>query len=468
MEASFTSQLAQFVLETEYDDLPDNVTQKAKVLILDTLGSSLGGLSTDIGQIIISIFRELGGSPECTVLGTRFKTSCANAAWINSKLGNALDADDVFFNYSHFAPMALYPALALGEREDRSGKALITSMVLGYDLAARIRLSALGKAKGQTWTVVAGIVSAAKMLQLGYEELLHALGIGCAFAPVPAARKSLGPPVSMVKYNDTGLAAFLGVIACLMAKNGYTGSKDIFDGEEGFWKLIGADSCDYQLMIRDLGRRWYIMDSALKPYPCCRWIHIPLDLFKCFIDRERLHWTEVDSIIVRVHPEAATPLTKNSAPSDGPSAQFSIPYNMALIAFGIPPGPQWQSVQFMNNEEILRFAQKVRVDVEPEAIEVLKAADQPSFGFSRSAASIEIEAKGKKFFERGNWAKGDPWKVEYAVSFRDIKRKFELYASTVAPLSFGWINQINCLSSMIESVENIQNLRNLTRYLAPK
>lgn len=462
---SYTARLARFVIETRFDDLPEKVVEKAKHLILDTVAASFGGIHTDIGGILKSLFQELGGKPECTVVGSSQKTSCAHAAWINSKLGNALDVDDVFFNFSHFAPISLYPALALAEREGRSGKDLITSVVLGYDLAARVRVSALGRSRGQTWTVVAGIVSAGKMMQLGQEELLNALGIGCAFAPVPASRKSLGPPVTMVKYSDMGLAGFLGVISCLMAKKGYTGSQDIFDGDYGFWKLLGADLCAYDLMVDGLGKRWYIMESAFKPYPCCRWIHIPLDLLRSLIDREKLHRSEIHSVIVRVHPDAASLTTNN--PKDGVGAQFSIPYNIALAAFGVPPGPQWQSIDLMHNEEITNFAQKVKVEVEPESVEILNSDSQPTFGFTRSAAAIEVEARGRKFVERGNWAKGDPWQSEYVMSYKELENKFKVYASSLAPLSDIWNKQTERLGSMINSLERVQDIQEMTKLLCP-
>ena len=107
------------------------------------------------------------------------------------------------------------------------------------------------------------------------------------------------------------------------------------------------------------------------------------------------------------------------------------------------------------------------MDDEPKALEVLRSEGQPSFGFTKSAASIEVEAGGKKFVEYGYWAKGDPWHPDYAMSYEEVERKFRIYASSVAPLSRIWGDGIEQLASMIRSLEEVQDIREVTRLLSP-
>ena len=119
-------------------------------------------------------------------------------------------------------------------------------------------------------------------------------------------------------------------------------------------------------MLGDLGKKWYVMDSSLKLYPACRWMHAPLDIFASVIKENELKPKDIEKVIVRVHRRAME-VGDIYEPKDWLTAQVSIPYNIALVAFGIPPSPEWQAPEQYTDREILRFHKKVKVEEDPDS-----------------------------------------------------------------------------------------------------
>src|SRR5512145_2259478 len=103
--------LANFIVKTEYSELPADVIHEAKRSLLDAFGCAVAGITTDKGKIAVSVSKRLGGPGESSILGTGHKVSCANAAMANGELINGLDYDGI----SHIHPFAIPPALAIGE-----------------------------------------------------------------------------------------------------------------------------------------------------------------------------------------------------------------------------------------------------------------------------------------------------------------------------------------------------------------
>jgi len=465
-EKGATRTLGGFIVKTTFKDLPDDVVQKTKQLILDTTGAALGGYLTDLGTICLKVVRGLGGKPESTLIGSGEKTSCVNAGFVNAKMANALDCDDVFYNYSHFASPTIAAALAVGERVKASGKDILTAVALGYDVTARVGLSCIQPRPTLSfaWHIFGSIVASAKLLDLDVERVLNALGIGCANAPVTCKNKSW--PETMVKYGDMGAMAYQGILSSLLAQEGHTGSTNILEGDYGFWRYMGAEKCDYDILLKELGEKWYVMDSAIKPYPACRWISAPLDLFTKIVEDNDLKPKDVERVVVRVHRRA---MEKGSIyqPKDWCSAQVSIPYNMALVAFKIPPSSEWQAPELYKSQEILNFHRKVEVKEDPDVERILALPEQPSYGFKRTSASVEVIAKGRTFKARAEYAKGDPWLPTTKMTDDELKNKFRSFASRVAEASLGWRKQLEEVIEKTYNLEKIDDITKLMELLAP-
>ncbi len=134
-----TQQLASFIHKTEYKDLPKEVTNIAKNAILDTIGVTLAGVNTPVGNIMLNYAKTLGGTQQASVLGSGFKTSSPLAALVNATFAHSYDYDDDNWSMIGHPTAPVLPAiLAVGEDLKIDGKAILTAYVLGFEVEVKI------------------------------------------------------------------------------------------------------------------------------------------------------------------------------------------------------------------------------------------------------------------------------------------------------------------------------------------
>lgn len=482
-ELGYTQMLADFVVETNFKDLPSNVVHDTKRIIVDTIGCGIGGFSLDKGKIVIKLVRELGGKPEATVLGSGDRVSCANAAFANADLANALDADENFLNQTHHAAVAVVAALAMGERLGATGEEFITAVALGVDVNCRVSLSLapfqlVGEPPNEDvkWAPCAGMgyaafgvaAAAGKILNLNKEKMANAFGLAGANTAVPSLSKLMSAGVSfMQKYAGFGFIAHTGVLAALLAEKGYTGDRTILDGDLGFWRFSGSAGVDWELLAGELGKKWWILEDSIKFYPSCRATHIVLDLFYKIMEEQKLKPDEIDGVTARVQPLAMNmpPIAKPSLiPSISDlSLQFNIPYLISVVALGIKPGPEWYSPDRLADPKLRELMRKVKVEADPEAIEVVPRAlrEESIKRIRKCPGSITIFARGKKFDAHTEYARGDPWLAEFKMSDEQLKEKFRSFTYNI--LSTAKIEK--AIESIFE-LEKIDNIAKLGELLA--
>lgn len=236
--ASITETIASFVETTRFSDFPEFVTHEMGRLMVDSFGCAIAGLSTERGKIAMNAARELGGPAESGIIGTHDKVSCANAAFANGELMNALDFDALSNVGRHDVPTLLAATLALAEKARTSGEDLVTATALALEISGRIKSAILGMhAPGpeegkMLWPAVNGYSSAslraaagaAKLLNLGKDQIANAIGLAGYMCPPNTMRKWVETsPVRMTKYGPPGWGAQVGVTAALLAEKGYGG-----------------------------------------------------------------------------------------------------------------------------------------------------------------------------------------------------------------------------------------------------
>ncbi len=211
-----TAKLAGWVSGTRFADLPPEAVHATKRLICDSIACALGARSLDSGNIVIELAGESGGGAS-TVLGSSGRVAAATAAFANGYLGNALDADETLYNRGHHAVATVFPALALAEQAGADGRALITAVALGYDVAARVGNSLTfstvpAGGSGPTsnaslgWISFASVTAAGRMLGLDPDQLAHAMGIAGWTSPLPCGLRwqQITSPKPMLKYTPYG------------------------------------------------------------------------------------------------------------------------------------------------------------------------------------------------------------------------------------------------------------------------
>jgi 2-methylcitrate dehydratase PrpD len=265
-----TKALAEFVHDTNFEDIPPAVIEKGKECFLDCLGCALAGVEDDASRLITEYVSENGGKGQASVIGSPLKTDVMNAALANGVISHALDFDDYHGDTVIHATAGCLPAiLSIGEVKKLSGADILTALVLGFDLSIRLGLGLTSYHYERGWhaTSTAGrfgaTAGAVKLLKLNVDQIIHAFGT-CG-TQLSGVRQVFG---SMCKPFHAGKSAMDGAMSAYLAGKGFTSSKEIIEGELGVLDVL-TDHKDEEAVLRDLGSKYHISDVSFKPYPTC-------------------------------------------------------------------------------------------------------------------------------------------------------------------------------------------------------
>ena len=318
-----TRDIARFVVEADTAKLPAWTLHEATRCFVNFLGVGLYASQDPSLDILLSLCMEEGGLPRATVLGTEFRTTLTNAAFINGYLAHLEDFDDTHFPTVLHGSTPVYGGLfALGEERHVSGKEMLSAFVLGFETAARVALSVHPWHYDQGWHVTgtAGVFGAAagagRLLQLDTEQMLCALGT-CG-TQASSIREVLG---TMCKPMHPAKAASNGLQAAILASKGWTSSKTILEGRRGFWHVFSPQHSAGSL-TQELGQRWELANNGLKPYACGVVAHPLIDAMLEF-RRQGVRPLEVELVEARVHP-LVMELMNRPAPRIGLETKFSV------------------------------------------------------------------------------------------------------------------------------------------------
>ncbi len=244
-EKQITRELAEFAAGLGFDEIPLDAVAAAKRSLLGAIACAFAGFGTRDAQILRGLVREGGGSPEATILVSGDETSAPAAALVNAhSIGAAEPSGGGERGGVPGRASGILPAaLALGEREGRSGRDLVTGMVLGLELQARF-LEAAPAASGRAWhpatfTAFVAPVVAGKMLDLSVDQAVNAIGIsGSRSGALGAAAEG---KATMARAALDALAAQGGVLAALLSERGFTGPEHVIDGPGGLVEALGGE-----------------------------------------------------------------------------------------------------------------------------------------------------------------------------------------------------------------------------------
>jgi len=318
--ADITGQLARYMAKAREQQLPAAVALAVRHRILDTLAAMVSGAHLKPGEMAIKYARAQGGTPEATVLTTDIRTSAINAALVNAMFAHADETDDFEpVTKAHPGSSVVPAALAMAERDVRSGIELVHAVALGYDVCCRF-LMALGpdhvrgthrSAEGTSSTMGAA-AAAASLAGLDETGMRHALSY--AAQQVSGIWSWVRDAEHVEKAFDfSGMGARNGVTAALMVQMGFSGVWDVLDGEHNALIALSANPNPEQ-MIAGLGSRFYVAESAIKPYSVGYPIQAPLDAFLTLLREHALTPDNVERIIVRLPEDGARVVNDRSMP----------------------------------------------------------------------------------------------------------------------------------------------------------
>ncbi len=361
-----TKALAEFAAALRYEDIPPAAVAIAKACIVDTVGVVLFG-STLPWSKIVDGFVQHTGTGTSSILDSGFrKTSAPGAAFANGAFAHAFEFDNLRQPSTGVHPGAtvLTGALAAAEEAKVSGKDLITAFVAGLECMFRIAAAAKSSseklgfhAPGMTG-VFGSAVAASKVMQLSPRQITMAMGVGGSFCSGLLAFVKSGQG-GMVKRIHMGRAAEGGVTAANLAARGFEGPEVILEGNFGALEVFARDA-DLAALNKDFGSRWETLTITFKTFPCHVTSQSPVQALLALRAQNKFAPEDVARIVLEVSDKVLSHHA-DPAPRDVATAQYSLPFTMALALYRDPGDPQAFLDGPNQNPAILELAKRVEL-----------------------------------------------------------------------------------------------------------
>jgi 2-methylcitrate dehydratase PrpD len=463
---ALTADIAAFAAELSRDAIPAPVRAKIKLHIADGLGCGIAAAGSDIAVRVLRFLSLEQRGGECPVLGERHRFGPSAAAFANAAAINALDFDDGFEvagrGMGHPGATILAAAAAAPYLTQVSGEALLVAVTAAYEVNNRLigAMQPSPERFGQVYGVcqhqsVAAAIAYGKLLGLAAPALENAIGFAGTLCNVPSLRKYNWQRRPLASLKDfVAPAAEAGVRGVQLNACGLIGARDVLDGEDGLWRMLGSDRFDGASLVADLGRRWTLDTTSFKAFPACRWMHTALAAFAALRSRHALAADAIDRVTVHTSAALARDLME-LAPATMVDAQFSLPYALSALALGIPVGAAWYRQETLERADVRGFARRVAAEVDAE-IDALMRGE-----LRRPAARVTIHARGNAYrSERCDFPLGGR---ENPIAEAAIAEKFR---TNVAPV-IGPANAETMLAR-IAALETLKDARALLALALPE
>ncbi len=437
---------AKYIKELQYADLDEAVTEKAKMHLLDSLGNILGAYEMPWSQMVIQLVKHMKGTPESTVLGEENKYPMILAALANGTMAHGIDADDSGArpSWAHPGACIIPAALAAAEAKHVTGRELITGIVAGYEVGCRVDSAVYPglRDRGFHATGVVGTISAVaaagKILGLSEEELVNAFGLAGIQAAGLDEWLSAG---DMSKRLHAGKAAMNGVLAALLAKEGYTGPSTVFEGKYGLL-ATHADSYHLDRLTEGLGTNYKILKCKFKPYACCHELCPPI---RMALDLKEKHgFTNEDIEKIRIglnHITAENQLKVAETPLHAQN------HPAVAVAIALVEGQVFMREFFdcYSDPRVVELGKRAEVYTDEEIDAVFP---------TKIGTRLEIITKNGEHY---NMFEEDKPPIPHSF----IKEKFNVFASMTLPME-----KVEKIIELVNQMDTVENVLELSRYLS--
>jgi len=425
MSETITARISRWASGLRYDDLSDDAVREAKRYMLDSIGCALGGYGQEDVKIALGVLEQTAGNGPATVIGTGKRMDLISVSLLNALMVRVMDYNDIYWKQDPSHPSDIIPAaMACGERTEKDGRELIVGVVLGHEFEMRLCEAAFPGVRERGWhhatlTAFVSPIVAARMLDLNWEKMQHAIGISgsrmCTLGAVTAGK------LTMMKNTVDPLATQSGVLAALLAEGGYSGPEHVIDGKEGLVHCMGPE-WKLELLEDGLGESFRITECGMKAFPTEALTHAPISCTLDLIKDNDLSHEEVAKVKIRSLARAADILADPSKydPRNKESADHSLPYVIAAAIAERQVTPLQFTPEKIMDPTIRDQLNKVEVVADPE-IEAL-------FPELQRVHVTVVTTDGREFAKQIDYPKGDP---RNPLTDQEIEEKFDALAEPV-------------------------------------
>lgn len=364
IHTAYTKTLSEFLVNLKYEDIPEEVRQRAKLIAIQTIGAGLATKGTPIGKKAVAIGKTCGrGEPTATLWTDGSKVSMTSAAYTAGTITDALDWEDCSW-VGHPSASIVPVSVIVAEALKKSGKDVITAIVAAYETSQRIAMVVqpdpdwdFMNGWGLTsWQIFAAVAPAAKLMGLTTEQVNQAFGFGALCCPVQSQLHHI--TMSDAYHYEHGFRTKDGILCALTAQAGVDNYMDVFDDPYS-WDYHMCPHPKPEWYTKDLGRYWLTNETLLKHWPANMWVQTPLELADVMHRKYGINAEDIEELIIDpptdnrmfYDPNGYTSLVQ---------AQFSTPFMLASYFLNPDhPGQQWFVKEKLTDPAVLELAGRV-------------------------------------------------------------------------------------------------------------
>ena len=439
--------IATYAAHLKFEDLSELTVQRARQVVLDFLGITLGGYQTRLGRLAADYVAAVRSGSEASILADGRRSSMDGAAWANAVMSCLLGMSDSHRLCGHVASEVVPVALALGECRRLDGRQVITAIAAGYDVFGAIQpaVKAFQRErghdhKGQVGTLASAVV-AGKAMGLDAAKLGRALALSVDLA-CGTEQYTFDAGLCDTEALIAGYGASNGIVAARMADFGFRGPPGALDGPYGYFHAFGSG---YDPAYLDqLGQTFMLAGTGFKPHSGCRHVHPCVDATHELLRRGQPPLDQIVSIEVGTYKNAVTPdFRVNYQPQDADAAGYSLPVTVSVV---LARGSWYrEDIEAYNQPDIRRLWPLVNVYLDEE----IEAAYP-----QKNGCVVKVTTQGGRLYEgRVEYAKGEP---ENMLDDAELEYKFRRLVGDFLPSKR--VGRMLELVSFLETLDDIGDL----------
>jgi 2-methylcitrate dehydratase PrpD len=405
METRLTGDVAEWIAGRQATQLPTDLHHHMRRLALDHLAGVVASSVGPVSATVAAHARRAYAGDTATAIG-HGRTSPLGAALINGTNGHGIEADEGYTPGSMHPTSVVFPAVfAVAQERRADAERALAAAAIGMELSCRIAAAGHPATRNNHFhnTAIAGVLGAAAavsvLLDLDENRVAHALGIAASHA---GGLFEFLHSSADVKRLHPGKAARDGIASADLALAGLTGPQTALEGPDGYFAAFaGAAGKDWfpETVREGLGERWVLLDTYVKPYPCCRHLHGAIDAVLSLARQHAIDPGTVEKITVGTFGIACRHAGKE--PRSMLEAQLSLPFTVAVALLRGSVTLSDFDAERRSDDAVHALMDKIIVELDPQA-----DADYPNRG--RPADVTITLSDGTRLRERVQHPYGEP------------------------------------------------------------
>jgi 2-methylcitrate dehydratase PrpD len=447
----YLDRITSYVCRTSFDDLPEEVVQRAKEVLADTVAVIAAGAQEGEMKQLRDRLIAHGGRRAATMIGVGIRAEPAKAAMFNGTAGTFLELDEGNqFGRGHPGIHVIPAALAMAEEKRFSGRDLLTGLVLGYEIGTRIGIACklrMSMHPHGTWGTVGAAVAVAKLMNYKEEAMEQIINVSSSLGLATSRRTMLEG--GTVRNVYAGVSGYMGILAHDLVQSGFTGEAD---GLRTVYGAVVSDTFNPEAMTEDLGHRFEISRNYFKMHACCRYNHGTLDALESILARRpdrRIAPDAVERVDVETYSLAAQ--LCDQEPRNVLAAKFSVPFAVATLLVHGRADVGCFKPDVVHDPTVRSLAQRVHVIEDPRLTAMMPA---------RRPSKVRVTlSDGEKLEAETTMNKGD---FEDPYGAGDLVKKYFSLADPV------WGREkAEMLHAAVMSFESLKDVNEMTHLIAP-